>query len=128
MSRNYKEYDVYNLAEDLIVEVYQITKTFPSDERFGLTAHLRKTALSIPSNIAEGSARNSEREFFNFLNIAVSSTSELECQLRISFRLEYLPESKLNEFEQKTDRIRKMLSSLMKSLKSGNDLKVLAGR
>ena len=53
MSRNYKEYDVYNLAEDLIVEVYQITKTFPSDERFGLTAHLRKTALSIPSNIAE---------------------------------------------------------------------------
>lgn len=114
--RNHEKLEAYQLSEDLVVEVYQLTKDFPSDEKFGLTAHVRKTALSIPSNIAEGSARNSEREYFNFLNIAIGSTSELECQLRIGFRLGYLNESVWNEFKDKTVRIRKMLTSLMKYL------------
>lgn len=60
--RNYEELKVYQMAETLVVEVYKSTQTFPSEERFGLTAHLRKTALSIPSNIAEGSGRNGDRE------------------------------------------------------------------
>lgn len=116
MSRNYESLEVYRLSEDLVVSVYQVTKNFPSDERFGLTAHIRKTALSIPSNIAEGSARNGEREYFNFLNIAIGSTSELECQLRIAFRLEYLAEDEWTGLKESVVRIRKMLASLMKAI------------
>lgn len=116
MSRNYESLEVYRLSEDLVVTVYQVTKDFPSDERFGLTAHIRKTALSIPSNIAEGSARNGEREYFNFLNIAIGSTSELECQLRIAFRLDYLAEDEWTGLKQSVVRIRKMLASLMKAI------------
>jgi four helix bundle protein len=114
--RDYEKLEVYQLSEDLVVEVYCITKDFPADERFGLTAHIRKTAISIPSNISEGAARYSDREFFNFLNIAVGSTSEIECQLRIAFRLNYLDETKSNELKESTVRIRKMLASLMKVL------------
>ena len=78
--RNYEELKVYQMSETLVVEVYKSTQTFPSEERFGLTAHLRKTALSIPSNIAEGSGRNGDSEYYNFLNIAIGSANELECQ------------------------------------------------
>jgi four helix bundle protein len=118
MSRNYESLEVYRLAEDLVVNVYQVTKTFPPDERFGLTAHIRKTALSIPSNIAEGSARSGEREYVNFLNIAIGSTSELECQLRIAHRLDYLNETDWNGYKNVTVQIRKMLASLMKAISS----------
>lgn len=116
MSRNYESLEVYRLSEDLVLTVYQVSKDFPSDERFGLTAHIRKTALSIPSNIAEGSARNGEREYFNFLNIAIGSTSELECQLRIAFRLDYLAEGEWVGLKESVVRIRKMLASLMKAI------------
>jgi len=118
MSRNYENLEVYRLAEDLVVTVYRATQSFPSEERFGLSAHLRKTALSIPSNIAEGSARNGEREYYNFLNIAIGSTSELECQLHIACRLEYLTEIDWNAFKDETIKIRKMLASLMKAISS----------
>jgi four helix bundle protein len=114
--RDYEKLEVYQLAEDLVVEVYRISKDFPSDERFGLTAHLRKTALSIPSNISEGAARGSDRDFSNFLNIAVGSTSELQCQLRIAYRLTFLEESTWKDSTEKCVSIRKMLFALMSRL------------
>lgn len=115
--RNYEELKVYQMSETLVVEVYKSTQTFPSEERFGLTAHLRKTALSIPSNIAEGSGRNGDREYYNFLNIAIGSANELECQLQIAYRLDYLTEHSLNTLKDTVIQIRKMLFAIMRGLR-----------
>lgn len=115
--RNYEELKVYQMSETLVVEVYKSTQTFPSEERFGLTAHLRKTALSIPSNIAEGSGRNGDREYYNFLNIAIGSANELECQLKIAYRLDYLTEHSLNTLKDTVIQIRKMLFAIMRGLR-----------
>ena len=76
-------------APNYALDVYRHSKSFPSDERFGLTAHLRKSAISISSNIAEGCGRYSEKDFARFLNIAAGSTSETECELLLACDLGY---------------------------------------
>ena len=84
---NLKELKIWNKAIDLTVAVYKATSSFPSDERFGLISQSRRSAVSIPSNIAEGAGRNSKKEFSNFLGIANGSSYELQTQLVISNRL-----------------------------------------
>ena len=74
--RDFRELKVWQKAHSFVLDVYHHTKSFPLDERFGLTAHLRKSATSIPSNISEGCGRKSEKEFARFLTIAAGSTSE----------------------------------------------------
>jgi len=74
---------------DFVVQVYALTKGFPKEEIYGLTSQLRRSAVSIPSNIAEGAARNSEKEFVQFLHIALGSAAEAETQMLIAQRLEY---------------------------------------
>lgn len=87
---NLKELKIWNKAIDLSVDVYKATSGFPSDEKFNLTSQSRRSAVSIPSNIAEGAGRNSNKEFSNFLGIANGSSYELQTQLIISNKLNLL--------------------------------------
>jgi len=86
----YKDLDVWKLGIDLVVEIYQITARFPNDELFGLVSQMRRAAVSIPSNIAEGSGRRNTKEFIQFLYIAKGSLLELETHIEIAWRLSYI--------------------------------------
>src|SRR5690349_8874010 len=105
---NLKELKIWNKAIDLSVEVYKATSGFPSDERFGLTSQSRRAAVSIPSNIAEGTGRNSPKEFNNFLGIANGSSYELQTQLVISNKLGILEDNLLNNLLEQIDELQKM--------------------
>jgi four helix bundle protein len=84
---DHKDLDVWKKSMNLVVLIYDITSKFPSDERFGLTSQMRRAAVSIPSNIAEGAARKGDKEFIQFLMIALGSLSELETQYLLSIQL-----------------------------------------
>ncbi|MGY5322046.1 four helix bundle protein [Vreelandella aquamarina] len=88
--RKHQELRVWQQTMDLVEHVYTLTKTFPDDEKFGLTSQMRRCAVSVPSNIAEGAARGSTQEFIRFLYISQGSLSELETQVLIAQRLKYL--------------------------------------
>jgi len=115
---NLKELKIWNKAIDLTVDVYKATSAFPSDERFGLTSQSRRSAVSIPSNIAEGAGRNSNKEFNNFLGIANGSSYELQTQLVISNRLNLLNDNLLNDLLQQIDELQKMNFAFQQMLKS----------
>ena len=87
MKHNFKELLVWKKSIDLVKSIYQITSILPSDERFGLISQMNRSSVSMPSNITEGSGRTSEKEFIHFLNIAISSSYELETQLIITNEL-----------------------------------------
>jgi four helix bundle protein len=87
--KDHKELDVWKKSMDLVQTVYELTGAFPKEEVYGLTSQLRRSAVSIPSNIAEGAARNTDKEFLNFLHIAQGSAAETETQLLIAQRLTY---------------------------------------
>ncbi|OOV29289.1 four helix bundle protein [Flavobacterium sp. LM5] len=89
---NHKNLEVWKKSMDLVLQVYQITNLFPDTEKFGLTSQMRRAAVSIPSNIAEGAARKSDKEFIQFLYIALGSLAEVETQYLIAIRLQYLNE------------------------------------
>jgi len=104
----------------LVLQIYHVTQRFPRAEDWGLTAQLRRTALSIPSNIAEGCGRNGDIELRRFVKIALGSASELHYQILLARDLDYLTPAKAEEMMQATAEIRAMLSSLIKRLKSQN--------
>lgn len=87
---NIKKLKIWNDSIDLCVQVYKALSTMPNDERFGLSSQIKRSAVSIPSNIAEGAGREREKEFYNFLNIAYGSSYELQTQLIISERLNFI--------------------------------------
>jgi four helix bundle protein len=87
---DHKDLEVWKKSMDLVVKVYQITQLFPDAEKFGLTSQMRRAAVSIPSNIAEGAARKGNKEFIQFLYIAIASLSEVETQYLIAIRLEFI--------------------------------------
>lgn len=109
--------DVWNLSMDLVVGVYELTVRFPKDEKYGLSQQMRRSAVSIPSNIAEGAARKSSLEFIQFLHIALGSLSELETQLIISEKLNYSALD-LGKLQLDIDRIRRMLIGLIRYKKA----------
>ncbi len=110
----HKDLEVYKLSLDLVEVVYKLTERFPSSENFGLTSQLRRAAVSVPSNIAEGSSRGSTKDFIRFLNIASGSLSEIETQLVIAERLGYVKFA--TEIQELIIKIRKMLYRLKQSL------------
>lgn len=112
--RTHKDLDVWTKSMELAEKIYHLTKAFPKGEQFGLTSQIRRAAISIPSNIAEGAARNSDKEFLQFLYVALGSLSEVETQLLLSKRLNLINEtSSLDDVES----IRKMLLGLIRFLK-----------
>ncbi len=86
---NHKEMNVWKESMDLVTEIYNLTATFPSSEQYGLTSQLRRAAVSIPSNIAEGCARRSEKETLRFLSVALGSIAEVETQVMLAERLNF---------------------------------------
>ncbi|RLC47451.1 MAG: four helix bundle protein [Candidatus Cloacimonadota bacterium] len=90
MVRTHKDLDVWKLGIELVEKIYKATIGFPKEEIYGLTSQMRRAAVSIPSNIAEGAARNSEKEFIQFLYISLGSLSELETQVIIANKIGYL--------------------------------------
>lgn len=113
----HKRLDVWNKAIDLIVDIYRLSGTFPKTEVYGLTGQMRRAAVSVASNIGEGAGRQTKKEFINFLHMAQGSLSELDTQLVIANRLEYLSVGSCDEIEDRIETISKMLTGLIKSLK-----------
>lgn len=116
---NFKELKVWQKGRSLVKEVYMMTKQFPEDERFGLTSQLRRSAVSIPSNIAEGSGRGTGKDFSKFLNISLGSAYELETQLILSYDLNYISENTFNGISIKIGEIQKMLHGLGNKFNTG---------
>ena len=113
---SYRDLIVWQKSIRLTIDIYKETRKFPKEELFGLTSQIRRCAVSIPSNIAEGQARNTSGEFVQFIGIAKGSLAELETQIEISFLLDYFDEITKNNLIGVTIEINKMLTALQTNL------------
>ena len=119
MEKPHKKLDAWGESVEVTISIYHITDNFPKEHRFALTDQIHRAALSIPSNIAEGAARQTKKEFANYLHIAQGSLSELDTQLEIAKRLKFLSEGQWNTLDRQINHIDKLLSGLIKYVKSG---------
>lgn len=110
---NYKELNVWKRSIALNILIYDITKSYPSDERFGLTSQMRRSAISISSNIAEGGGRRTDKEFAHFLGIAHGSICELESQLYVSLELKFILTDDFQKISKELAEIQKMVYALI---------------
>ena len=117
--KTHKDLEVYKNSLKLVADIYDVTKNFPKEEQFGLTTQIRRAAVSVPSNISEGAARNQKKEFIRFLQIAMGSLAEVETQIFISQTLDYLSREKFDVVQGKINHVRAQLSGLIKSIKWG---------
>ena len=115
---NFKELLVWKKSIELVTEIYEITSVFTSEEKFGLVSQIRRAAVSIPSNIAEGNARRSSADYIQFLKIARGSGAEVETQIIISKNLKFIDELKCEELTLKITEIMKMINGLINYLKT----------
>jgi four helix bundle protein len=113
---NFKELEIWKISRKLCSSVYAVTNDFPQGEKFGITNQMRRCAVSIPSNIAEGSSRRSNKDFYRFLEIAIGSCYELETQLLISKDLSFVGDESLNILLNELNRIVMMTSKFMSTL------------
>jgi four helix bundle protein len=114
--KTHKDLDVWKLAIELVVNVYKITKGFPQEEIYGLISQVKRCSVSIPSNIAEGAGRSSIKEFSHFLSISLGSLAELETQMIISNRLDYVSKVDFDNLLEDLTIVRKMTLGLKKSI------------
>jgi len=114
--RNFRDLNIWKLGVEIVEDVYRITKDFSKDELYGLTAQMRRSAVSIPSNIAEGFTRKHNKEYKQFLYIALGSCSELETQIEIVSRLKYIREPVKENILEKINHITRMTMNLLKCL------------
>lgn len=117
MIKSYKDLDVWKKSIDLVKQVYSMTKSFPKEEIYGLTSQMRRCAVSIPSNIAEGKTRQHVNEYIQFLYIGLGSCAELESQIIIAKELGYLNNESQEKIIGELDYIGKMFTNLIKSLR-----------
>lgn len=118
MLRNYKELKVWQKAYQLCLEVYKITKGFPREERYGLTSQIRRAAVSVPSNIAEGYGRKTTPEYIRSLYIAYGSNCELDTQISLSGDLGYMRAQEKEMLQRSIGEVERMLKALIKSLEN----------
>ena len=118
--RTHKDLDLWKISVDLVTIIYQLTSSFPKEEIFGLTNQMRRASVSIPSNIAEGAARNYNKEFLQFLYIALGSQQELDTQLLIAKNLKFISEEQYNNTLIEIQSVGKLLNGLIKYLKSND--------
>ena len=114
--KNFKELRIWKLGKEISIETYGAVKAFPNEEKFGLTSQIRRSAVSIPSNIAEGAGRNTEKQFINFLGISSGSAYELQTQLLLAQRLKLVEKSKVETVINEVIEVQKMNYALIKSL------------
>ena len=118
---SFRKLKVWQEAMTLVEEIYLQSKRFPPDERFGLTAQLRRAAISVPSNIGEGARRKKGKAHLHHLDIALGSQGEVEVQLEIAFRLGYCTRTEYESIQERTARIGRMLNGLIESLQLNED-------
>lgn len=114
--RPHRKLDVWKKSMEFVKAIYQATETFPKAEIYGLTSQMRRAAVSVPSNLAEGAARKGNKEFLQFLNIAQGSISELDTQIELSLMLNYFNKNVYTDLMEKLNTISKMLFGLSRSL------------
>ena len=114
----YNDLKIWNKSMDLVEQVYVLVKKLPEDEKFGLITQVKRCSVSIPSNIAEGAGRNSKKDFVRFLSMANGSTTELETQLILIARLNFVPKLEVDKLLKICAEIKKMNFALQRSLKS----------
>ena len=115
----HQDLDIWKKSIDVVTVIYKITEKFPQNEQYGLTSQIRRSAVSIPSNIVEGCARFSDKDTLHFLSIAVGSIAELQTQLLIAKNLQYIENS--DKITDELEIIKKMILNLSKYLKSKDD-------
>ena len=113
---NFKELKIWQKGRQFVKDIYILTRKFPNEELFVLTSQMRRAAISIPSNIAEGSGRGTDKDFARFLDIATGSAYELESQLYIACDLEYFPEAELDMYLEKIQELQKMIFNFKKRI------------
>ncbi|KAF2332585.1 four helix bundle protein [Flavobacterium daemonense] len=111
---------VWQKSISLVTKIYKATSTFPKEEMFGLTSQIRRSSVSIPSNIAEGSGRESSKDFLRFLYISLGSIFEMQTQLEIAKNIIYINEEEFNLLYEDSREIERMLASLIRKLKDNN--------
>jgi four helix bundle protein len=116
-ARDHRDLVVWQKALALARDVYRATARFPATEIFGLTAQVRRAAVSIASNVAEGSARRTTADFLHFLHIARGSQAEVDTQLRLARDLEYLPEAEANELLARSEEVGRLLTAMIAALR-----------
>lgn len=116
IKHNFKKLKIWKRAMELCNDVFGITKSFPKSEIYSLASQMNRSAISIPSNIAEGSSRKSSKEFKRYLEISLGSLFELQTQIVLSSYKEYVSKNELESMEEKTEELQKMISGFMKSL------------
>ena len=117
MSRDHRTLRVFRIADGLVIAIYQATRTFPVEERYGLQAQVRRAAVSVATNIVEGCARRSDREYLNYLNIATGSAAEMRYLCNVSHRLGFLATERADDLE---PRCRELVGSLVRLMDSVN--------
>ena len=115
--RDHFKLKAFDLADELALMIYKLTKGFSKEEMYGLTSQMRRAAVSVPSNIVEGCTRESQTEYLRFLEVAFGSLRELHYHLSLACRLGYVGESEANEYERKIIETEKVLAALIRSLK-----------
>lgn len=118
--KSYKELLIWQKGIVLVKEVYKLTKKFPRTEKFGLINQIQRAAISIPSNIAEGQARQHSKEFRQFLFTALGSLAELDTQLNIALELNYINQDELTSIDEKVTEVRRMIRGLLSKLTTGH--------
>ena len=116
--KDFRKLEIWQKSYQLSLDVYKATKTFPKDEMFGLTSQMRRAAVSIPSNIAEGCGRDGDAELARFLSIAMGSASELECQLQMSHDLDMLVDDQYEAINTKLLELKRQLNAFLQKLKA----------
>jgi len=116
--QDFHNLNVWKKSHLVTLKIYKITKSFPKSETFGIVSQLRRAIASIPTNIAEGTGRGSDKDFARFIQIALGSASESEYLLFLSLDLEYLNSTEYDELHKDIEEIKKMLTSLLKKLQS----------
>lgn len=108
---------VWQKSMDLVTKIYKLTHQFPKEELFGLTSQIRRSAISIPSNIAEGYGRDSNKEYLRFLNISISSLFEMQTQIEIAKNINYLNEADFEKLYEDSREVERMMSSFIRKIK-----------
>ena len=114
--KTYRDLIVWQKSMSLVTEIYKVTRSFPKDETYTLVSQMRRCAISIPSNIAEGFGRKSTNDYIRFLNITMGSLYELQTQLEISLNLKYLKKVDFNKFYESSREIERMLGSMIRKI------------